>query len=229
MALAGHTGEWLSLDGVTTLSTAAADALAGYNGVLGLNSLATLTSAALATRLVSDITTDQVDSQKRILPYEQEEIPPWAHFGEVALPAVTELSPEAAHAIVAAIRAVAGEYPDLMIDAERGNDGLELNGLRSLSVEVARELARHGGYLSLRGVTALSAAAAEALAGIGEHTLVCPSPSSPSSSRSETPSLCMAVCGTIRPYAQLRSASSRPSQTRWSIVPDEMRTGIGAT
>jgi hypothetical protein len=171
MALSRHTGEWLSLDGVTTLSTAAADALAGYNGVLGLNSLATLTSGALATRLVSKITTDQVESQKRLLDSWQEEIPPWSHFGEVALPAVTELSPEAAHAIVEGIRAVANEYPDLMIDAERGNGSLELNGLRSLSAEVARELARHGGYLGLRGVTVLSAAAAEALAGIGEHTL----------------------------------------------------------
>ena len=48
---------------------------------------------------------------------------------------------------------------------------LELNGLRSLSIEVARELVRHHGYLSLRGLTVLSPAAADVLAGIGEHTL----------------------------------------------------------
>jgi hypothetical protein len=171
MSLSRHTGEWLCLDGVTTLSAAAAEALAGYNGVLGLDSLTTLTSAALATRLVSEITADQVESQKRLLQSWEEEIPPWPHFGAVALPTVTELSPEAAYAIVEAIHAVAGEYPDLMIDAERGNGSLELNGLHSLSVELARELAGHRGYLGLRGVTALSAAAAEALAGIGEHTL----------------------------------------------------------
>ena len=171
IALSRHTGEWLSLDGVTTLSTAAADALAEYKGALDLNSLATLTSAALATKLVSQITTDQVESEKSILPYDQEEIRPWSHFGEVILPAVTELSPEAAHALVEAIHAVANEYPDLMIDSERGNGYLALDGLRSLSVEVARQLVRHGGCLGLNGVTALSAAAAEALAGIGEYTL----------------------------------------------------------
>ena len=171
LALSRHTGEWLSLDGVTALSNAAADALAGYKGVLGLDSLTTLTSAALATRIVSDITTDKIDSQKRLLESCEDEIPPWPHFGEVALPTVTELSPEASHAIAEAIRAVSDEFPDLQIDAMSRDGRLELNGLRSLSVEVARELARHHGYLSLRGLTVLLPAAADALAGIGEHTL----------------------------------------------------------
>jgi hypothetical protein len=171
LALSRHTGGWLSLDGVTTLSTAGADALAGYNGVLCLDSLATFTSAALATRIVSEITTDQIDSQKRLLESREDEIPPWPHFGEVALPTVTELSPEASHAIVQAIHAVSAEYPDLLIDAMSTDGSLELNGLLSLSVEAARELALHRGDLSLRGLTAISPAAADALTGIGEHTL----------------------------------------------------------
>ena len=171
LALSRHTGEWLSLDGVTAFSNAAADALAQYKGFLGLDSLATLTSAALATRIVSDITTDQIDYQKRLLESWEDEIPPWPHFGEVALPTVTELSPEASNAIVEAIHAASDEFPDLQIDSMSRDGSLELNGLRSLSIEVARELVRHHGYLSLRGLTVLSPAAADVLAGIGEHTL----------------------------------------------------------
>jgi hypothetical protein len=75
------------------------------------------------------------------------------------------------NAIVQAIHAVSAKHPDLLIDAMSTDGSLELNGLRSLSVEVARELARHRGCLSMRGVTAISPAAADALTGIGEHTL----------------------------------------------------------
>ncbi len=180
ISLSRFIGETLLLNGVATLSAIAGDALADYDGDLSLNSLATLTSPALATRLVWEIATVHVDAEKERYSREEEwqeeeweeTCPRWSDFGEVALPTtVTELSPEAARAIVEAIVAVNDKYPDMVSYSECGNGSLKLNGLRSLPVEVALELARHRGYLSISGVTVLSAAAAEALASIGDETI----------------------------------------------------------
>jgi hypothetical protein len=171
VALAGHTGDSLSLNGLTRLSDASATALAAYKGILSLDSLALLTNPALAKKLVAAAIASQVEHQMQMREDEEGGIYPWPHFGEVSLPSVTELSPLAARAIVEEIHAVSGEYPDLYVDAESIDGPLRLDGLRSLSVETARELSRHRGYLSLRGLEVLSAAAAESLATRGEYTL----------------------------------------------------------
>jgi predicted DNA-binding WGR domain protein len=118
-ALAQHEGN-LSLDGLTSLSDAAAQALAQHEGHLSLDGLTSLSDAAA-----------QALAQ---------------HEGNLSLDGLTSLSDGAAQAL-----------------AQHKGD-LDLSGLTSLSDGAAQALAQHKGRLELNGLTSLSDAAVQALA-----------------------------------------------------------------
>jgi hypothetical protein len=141
-ALAKQQGE-LALNGLTSISEKAAGALAEHKGVLSLCGLTTLSDKA-AEALAK-------------------------HQGELGLRGVTMLSD-------AAIAALAKHHGRLILnslktlsDAAAGalakhQGALSLCGLTSLSETAAETLAEHQGKLTLDGLTALSDSAFEALA-----------------------------------------------------------------
>lgn len=135
-ALSQHTGGQLSLNGLTMLSDAAAAALARHEGDVHLESLAVLTSPALAAKLASHST---------------------------SLDKVTSISTDAARALVQAL-------------VKENTGELYLIGLLSLSADTARELARFHGFVDLESLPSLSDDAAEELAAhgggyLGLHTV----------------------------------------------------------
>jgi hypothetical protein len=143
-ALAKRGGYNLSLNGLTSLSAEAAQALAKDKGELSLNGLTSL-SAEAAQALAK-------------------------HEGGLSLNGLTSLSAEAAQALAKhneylfldGLTSLSAEAAQAL--AKHEGWLLSLDGLTSLSAEAAQALAEHKGGLSLNGLTSLSAEAAQVLA-----------------------------------------------------------------
>jgi len=138
-------GSGLSLNGLTTLSRAAARDLSRLKGRLELNGLTNV---------------DEVAGELA-----------WGHLHELSLDGVTELSDRAATQL-GCLRHYGGELSlsglktladPAARDLAKGRCSLRLNGLTTLSEGAAQKLAGCQHELYLNGLTTLSEAAAEAL------------------------------------------------------------------
>lgn len=143
-ALSRSRAKTIALPRLAKASQAAQDSLAAFPGELGLPSLRTLSSAALAERLKKSKTLVET---------------------------LVELSPAAARVLATLPGTIRLEKLEAMptevavVLADRPAGGLALPGLRSLSPELARVLVRTTGPLVLDGVETVTVDVAEILAG----------------------------------------------------------------
>ena len=190
--VAHHLGSFrgtLYLDGLETLEANVAQCLRPLHGERHLNGITNL-SAEAARSLVGDL--DAVDNggvgrlsldgvqdlplavAEALTGKNNPQSPVWWEF--LSLNGLDTLSPEAARALVWNSEDQQGGCESLSLDGLRsmsnelaeafsGYDGtLSLDGVRELSKQAAGSLAKHVGSLSLRGLLTLTDEAAEALA-----------------------------------------------------------------
>ena len=170
-ALSRHTGGSLSLNGLTVISDAAAAALAQHENDVYLDALAALTSPALAAKVAGSSSLDKVTSISTDAARALVEAFAEANTGELYLAGLLSLSAETA-------RELARHHGDLDLFAlpelcEEAADelaahsgGLNLYAVTTLSDRAVRALAQHKGWLCL-GLTSLSSEAARSLASLG--------------------------------------------------------------
>lgn len=169
--LAGHAGTrgGLMLNGLTTLSPAAAQALTGRKGAeVRIDGLTTLTPEAAV--ILMSVPNYVWKGQLPAITSVSEELAQAMAKRGVSLPGLKELSPAVATALEGKLggdlRGLTSLSPEAATAALKQARGVNLDGLTELSDELAQAIAnaKTGGPLSLNGLEALSAAAAEAIA-----------------------------------------------------------------
>ena len=170
-ALAKHKGSrYLNLDGLITLSDAAAEVLAKHKGDLHLSGLIALSDAAAKALAQHNGNLDL----RRITTLSEAAAKALAqHRDELNLSGLTNLSDAAANALAKhkgelSLRRLTtlSESPGHLALAEalaKHKGGLHLSGLINLSDAAAQALSQHKGNLDLSGLATLSDAAAKAL------------------------------------------------------------------
>ncbi|GDX94545.1 hypothetical protein LBMAG47_02080 [Planctomycetia bacterium] len=166
--MAGHAGTrgGLSLRGLTTLSPAAAKAIAGRKSIeIRIDGLTTLTPEAAAILM-----TVHPHAWNGALPgitTVSEELAQIMASRGVSLPGLKELSPAVAKKfegkLGSDLRGLTSLSPEAATLALKQARGVNLDGLTELSEELAQVLAKTSGPLSLNGLKTLSASAAEAI------------------------------------------------------------------
>jgi hypothetical protein len=171
-ALSHHKGGHLSLNGLTAISDSAAAALARHEGEVYADSLAVLTSPELAAKLASSDALDNVTSLSAEAAKAIVQSLVKANTDDLYLVRLRSLSADTAREL-AQFRGSLCLYalPSLSDDAAEelaAHDGgsLELSGVQSLSDLAIGSLARHKGALCLDGLTCLSVEAARSLASL---------------------------------------------------------------
>ncbi len=173
--LAEHRGT-LGLDGITSLSESAARAFARKQGAISLGGITSL-SASRGHLLLAEKLAEQ-DSHLclnglRTLPESVAGAIAFFRGHSLSLLGLRVISQRAARALsrceshlnLGGLKALPATLGHLAL-ARRlasGSDHLALNGLRSLSAPVAREIAKHPGVLSLDRLSCLTAAVGRAL------------------------------------------------------------------
>ena len=169
--MAGHAGTrgGLSLRGLTTLSPAAAKAIAARKGAeVHIDGLTTLTPEAAAILVTAHphVWNGQLPRITTVSEELAQALAKRPHG--MSLPGLQELSP----AVAAALAGKFGTHlpgltslsPEVATLALKQARGVNLDGLTELSDELAQVLAKTGGPLSLNGLKTLSVSAADAIA-----------------------------------------------------------------
>ncbi len=180
----------LSLNGLTRLSSESAEALAKYQGILHLQSLATLDSEPLVKKLASQQGELYLDGLLTLSPEfavilagnsgtrdiqlradaiihrgdRAASVLRFTHLPELNLAAASGLSK---HDGILVLNGLTILPPDIAAELAKHKGTLVLNGLKTLSVESAAALSSSSGEIALKGLSKLSPEVAEALS---KHT-----------------------------------------------------------
>jgi mono/diheme cytochrome c family protein len=157
----------LAMRGLTTLSPAAAKAIAGRKAAeVHIDGLTTLTPEAAA--ILMTVNGHVWNGQLPGITTVSEELAQAMAKRGVSLPGLKELSPAVAKALEGKLggdlRGLTSLSAEVAAVALKQARGVNLDGLKELSDELAQVLAKTDGPLSLNGLTNLSASAADAIA-----------------------------------------------------------------